>query len=162
MRVDNPQRSVVIGPVHWNSPVALKDLVLPDDDHNIIVTIHYYQPMKFTHQGAKWLKMPGIGTETNIPWNGTPAETQPIVSAFDEAAAWGKEHHRPIYLGEFGAYSAGPMDSRARWIAFVARTAEAQGFSWSYWEFSSGFGAYDPVARQWHEPLLKALLPQSP
>ena len=54
------------------------------------------------------------------------------------------------------------MDSRARWIAFVARTAEARGFTWTYWELSSGFGVFDPAAQQWHEPVLQALLPQSP
>ena len=52
------------------------------------------------------------------------------------------------------------MDSRARWTAFVARTAEAHSFAWTYWEFCSGFGVYDPVAHAWREPLLNALLPQ--
>jgi endoglucanase len=40
----------------------------------------------------------------------------------------------------------------------VAREAEKWGFSWSYWEFCSEFGAYDPVARRWRRPLLNALL----
>jgi endoglucanase len=162
VRVDNPHRAVVIGPVHSNNPDYLKDLVLPEDDRDIIVTFHYYRPMKFTHQGASWVHDPAAKTWINVAWNGTPAETQPIVSDFDKAAAWGQEHHLPLYLGEFGAFLKGPMDSRARWIAFVARTAEARGFTWTYWEFSSGFGVFDPAARQWHEPLLKALLPQSP
>ena len=160
VRVDNPHRAVVIGPVRSNNPDYLKDLVLPENDRDIIVTIHYYRPMKFTHQGASWVT--GAQQWLNTAWEGAPADTQPIVSDFDKAAAWGKEHHRPIYLGEFGAFVKGPMDSRARWIAFVARTAEAHGFSWTYWELSSGFGVFDPVTQQWREPLLKALLPQSP
>jgi endoglucanase len=32
--------------------------------------------------------------------------------------------------------------------------------AWSYWEYSNGFGAYDPVAQQWREPLLHALIPK--
>ena len=43
---------------------------------------------------------------------------------------------------------------------FVARTAEQHNFAWSYWEFGSVFGVYDPDAKQWREPLLKALIPQ--
>jgi endoglucanase len=30
----------------------LANLRLPDDDQNIIVTLHCYDPMMFTHQGA--------------------------------------------------------------------------------------------------------------
>ena len=71
----------------------------------------------------------------------------------------GKAHHHPIYLGEFGAYSTGDMDSRARWTSCCARTAESLGIGWSYWEFCAGFGAYDPVAKGWRKPLLDALVP---
>jgi endoglucanase len=52
------------------------------------------------------------------------------------------------------------MDSRARWTDYVAREAEARGFSWAYWEFCSGFGIYDAGKKQWFEPLLQALLPE--
>ena len=62
-------------------------------------------------------------------------------------------------MGEFGAYSKAPQDSRVRWTSFVAREAELHGFAWSYWEFGSGFGAYDPNAKAWREDLLKALIP---
>ena len=48
---------------------------------------------------------------------------------FDKAAAWGKTHNRPIFLGEFGAFSAADMDSRARWTAAVVREATARGFA---------------------------------
>src|SRR5215475_4285532 len=54
--------------------------------------------------------------------------------------------------------SAANMEDRALWTRAVAREAEKWGFSWSYWEFCSEFGAYDPVARQWRQPLLNALL----
>ena len=63
-----------------------------------------------------------------------------------------------MYLGEFGAYSKSPIEGRAQWTAFVARTAENHGMSWTYWEFCSGFGVYDPVAKAWRQPLLDALM----
>jgi endoglucanase len=44
IRETNPSRVVVIGPVEWNSIDALNSLELPEDDPNIIVTIHYYLP----------------------------------------------------------------------------------------------------------------------
>ena len=71
--------------------------------------------------------------------------------ALGKAAEWGKAHDRPMFLGEFGAYQAGDMASRARWTRCVAREAEKAGLSWAYWEFCSGFGAYDPKAGAWRE-----------
>jgi endoglucanase len=157
VRESDPTRTVIVGPVQWNSISKLNDLVLPDDPH-LLVTFHYYDPFHFTHQGASWV---GQGNKfLGTKWNGTDAEKKAVADDFSKAAAWGKEHHRPMYLGEFGSYEKGDMDSRARWTAWVARTAEADGLSWSYWEYSSGFGAYDPVAKQWRAPLLEALIPK--
>jgi endoglucanase len=157
VRADNPTRTVVVGPVQWNGIGGLSGLVLPADDPNILVTIHFYNPMTFTHQGASWIQ--GSEKWLGNTW-GTDAEKLAVTQAFDKAAARGAANHRPMYLGEFGAFSKGDMDSRARWTAFVARTAEAHGFPWTYWEFCSGFGVYDPKAQQWRQPLLDALVPK--
>jgi endoglucanase len=51
------------------------------------------------------------------------------------------------------------MESRIRWTTAVAREAEQRGWSWAYWEFGAGFGAYDRQKGQWREGLLKALIP---
>ena len=74
------------------------------------------------------------------------------------AAAWAKKHQRPVFLGEFGAYEAADLESRARWTQFVAREAERLGFSWAYWEFCAGFGAYDAKTDMWRDAFKTALL----
>jgi len=158
VRGTNPTRTVVVGPAQWNGIGALPKLVLPDDDHNLVVTVHFYDPMSFTHQGASWVK--GSEKWFGNTWQGTDAEKLAVTQAFDKAAAWGSAHQRPIFLGEFGAFSKGDMDSRVRWTAFVARTAESHGWPWTYWEFCSGFGVYDPQAHTWRQPLLEALMPK--
>ena len=53
IRRTNPVRTVVIGPGQWNQVSQLDKLELPEGDRNIIVTIHSYSPMEFTHQGAR-------------------------------------------------------------------------------------------------------------
>ncbi len=158
VRQTNPQRFVIAGPVQWNSISELKSFDLPEDDRRLIATVHYYSPFEFTHQGAEW--MPEAARWLGKTWTGSEAEQQAVQRDFDVAAAWGKEHKRPIYLGEFGAYQKADMDSRARWTRFVRESAEQRGFSWAYWEFGSGFGVYDIAKNQWHEPLLKALVPK--
>jgi endoglucanase len=156
VRKTNPTRPVIVGPGRWNGIGALAKLKLPDDA-NLIVTVHYYSPFEFTHQGAEWAD-PKVRNLSGIMWAGKEAETAALRKDLDAAAKWAKENKRPIFLGEFGAYSKGDMGSRAKWTAAVAREAEARGFSWAYWEFASGFGAYDRDKKEWREPLLKALI----
>src|SRR6185437_15315105 len=91
-------------------------------------------------------------------WTGTPDQDKKLREDFDLVARWAEEHHRPIFLGEFGAYGKADMDSRSRWTAAVVEAARARGFSYAYWEFGAGFGAFDRETHTWHEPLKKALL----
>jgi endoglucanase len=157
IRETNPDRVVMIGPGEWNGVIALKNLQLPEDDHNLIVTIHYYLPFEFTHQEAEWVE--GSEAWLGTTWKGTPGQEALLRSDLNTAAQWADEHDRPIYLGEFGAYTKADIDSRAIWTTSVARIAEEYKFSWSYWEFCAGFGIYEPHTRTWNEPLVEALLP---
>lgn len=157
IRQTNPNRDVVIGSVNWSSPSTLRQLDLPPEDRHLIVTFHYYSPFQFTHQGAEWAS--GSQAWLGATWTGTPSQKQAIISDLDMAADWAKQNGRPLYLGEFGAYSKADMASRAAWTAFVARQAEERGMGWSYWEFCAGFGVYDPTAGTWNAPLLEALIP---
>ena len=156
IRRTNPVRTVVIGPGQWNQVGQLDKLELPEADRNIIVTIHSYTPMEFTHQGAAWT---GYKERTGVEWLGTDAERKRIREDFGKAAAWAKEHRRLLFLGEFGAYDKGPMESRARYTDCVARTAESLGWSWAYWQFDSDFILYDIPKDRWVEPILRALVP---
>jgi hypothetical protein len=157
VRASNPKRVVVIGPGLWNGIGALDKLALPEDDPNLIVTVHYYEPMPFTHQGAPWSRE--HKDLKGVPWLGTDAERQKIEADFGKAQAWALAHGRPILLGEFGAYEKGDMESRARYTAHVARTAERLGWSWAYWQFDSDFIVYDIDRDRWVEPIRRALLP---
>jgi endoglucanase len=157
IRKTNPTRTVIIGPGFWNQIPHLEELRLPENDQNIIVTIHYYSPMKFTHQGARW-----AGAEANS-WLGTKwgsdEDKKAIRDDLRKAKDWSVSHNRPILLGEFGAYDNGDIDSRVRYTSFVARTAEEFNFSWTYWQFDSDFIVYDIPNKQWVKPIHDALIP---
>jgi len=160
IRKTNPTRDVIVGPADWNAIISLDDLILPDDDEHIILTVHYYLPFHFTHQGAEWEN--GSEYWLGDTWTAEEWQTKEIDQHFREAAAWAAKKNRPVLLGEFGVYNKAPMDQRALWTDFVARTAEAYNMSWAYWEFCAGFGIYDPETGEWREPLLNALIPQQP
>jgi endoglucanase len=160
VRRTNPRREIVVGPVGWNGIKELPSLELPEKDRYIIVTVHYYNPFHFTHQGASWAgpdSQQWLGTK----WTGTPAEQRDVRRDFDAAITWAVQHHRPIWLGEFGAYSKADLDSRVRWTRFVTQEALKRKMGFAYWEFCSGFGIYDPQRHRWIEPLKDALLPKA-
>ncbi len=157
IRKTNPTRTVIVGPGHWNAISRLEELKLPESDRNLIVTVHFYEPFAFTHQGAGWTDRKD---KLGFDWTGSPEEVAALNHAFDTANAWSKANKRPIFLGEFGAYDRGPMVSRARWTAAVARAAEARKWSWAYWQFDSDFILYDVKREAWVEPILNALIPK--
>jgi endoglucanase len=155
IRATNPSRTVIVGPPMWNGFRFLDQLVLPEADRNLIVTIHYYDPFPFTHQGASWTP---FVKASGVTW-GADKERAQLAADFDRIQAWSEKHGRPILLGEFGAYENAPFESRILYTAAVARAAEARGWAWTYWQFDSDFIVYDIDKDGWVEPILKALVP---
>ncbi len=156
IRKSNPTRAVVIGPGEFNSLGALPKIKLPDDK-NIILSIHYYNPFQFTHQGADW-----IGTQANdwlgTKWEDLEVERNQVESEFSYLKTFQKQTNIPVNIGEFGSYSKADIASRSKWTTFLARWFEQQGYSWNYWEFSAGFGIYDPTTSTYKQFLVDALI----
>lgn len=155
VRASNPKRTLVIGPTNWNSLGKLDVLKLPTGDRNILVTFHYYEPFRFTHQGAPWTDNRDLH---GIPL--TQADEARIRTDFATVAAWSKAQNRPVLLGEFGAYdkSGTPIADRVRYTETVRRVAESHGFPWAYWQFDGDFVLYDIDHDQWVEPIRAALV----
>jgi len=156
VRQTNPSRNIVIGPAGWNTFDYLDQLRLPSGDRNIIVTVHYYLPMDFTHQGAFW--NPTTAGLSDVTW-GIEEEKRRVADDFNRVQQWAARENRPVLLGEFGAYGAGPMDSRVCYTSHVARTAERLCWAWTYWQFDSNFVLWDMDRDAWVQPILKALVP---
>jgi endoglucanase len=154
VRESNPERLILVGSVDRNDPRALDALELPDAG-NLGATIHYYAPLPFTHQGARWW----WGREPT--WLGTTwghgQDYRAVREDLEYAAAWSLEHEIPIFLGEFGTYLRADMGSRIRWTEYVRSEAERLGFCWAYWDFATDFGVFNPDTERWRLPLFHAL-----
>jgi len=159
IRESNPDRTLLVGPIYGNQIMYLKDLELPENERNIIVPIHYYLPIQFTHQGAPWSEK--NKDLSGITWTSTESEEKAIKDDFDMAQEWSISHNRPLTLGEFGAYEKADMASRVRWTNFVTRQAETRNWSWSYWQFDSDFIVYDIDKDEWVKPIYDALIPKT-
>lgn len=155
IRKTNPKRTVLMGVAEWGGVAALNKLVFPADNQ-LILTIHYYNPFTFTHQGAGWVD--GSAAWLGTKWYDTDYDRQNVINDFKTAQQIAADKNIPIHVGEFGAFSTADMDSRAKWTRFLARWFEQQNFSWAYWEFNSGFGIYDPATGQYRTQLVDALI----
>ncbi len=155
IRQSNPDRTIMIGPDQWYSPLQLIDLELPDDD-NLIVTVHYYEPFPFTHQGASWV-------DGSDAWIGTrfrePEDHVVIEEEFILVAEWAAENNVPVFVGEFGALDRAAQQDRLAWTRFVRQQSEQYEFSWAYWDWATpGFGLYGHASGKWDEEMLEALM----
>ncbi|WP_373519996.1 cellulase family glycosylhydrolase [Aquiflexum sp.] len=156
IRKTNTNRAVLMGTALFGGVGGIFHLDPPDDDH-IIATVHFYNPFTFTHQGAEWVgdqSQNWLGTK----WLDLQFERDAIVQEIAPLISFSTERNIPIHMGEFGAYSRADMESRVRWTTFLSRYLESIGFSWAYWEWSAGFGIFDPQNNQYIQPLADALL----
>lgn len=156
IRIDNPQRIVVLGTAEYGGLGGLPATIIPDDEY-LILTVHYYNPFQFTHQGASW-----VGENANdwlgTKWNDSETEREIVQNEFAPLKAFEEQHNIPIHIGEFGAFSTADIKSREKWTTYIARYLETLNWSWAYWEFSAGFGIYNPATKQYNHELVDALL----
>ena len=155
IREDNPERIVLIGTPDWGGLGGLPYLQIPDDQY-IILTVHYYNPFQFTHQGAEWSD--GSEAWLGTKWNDSDTERDVMKQEFAPLVAVSKQHNIPIHIGEFGAYNKADETSRKKWTTYLSRYLESLDWSWAYWEFSAGFGIYNPNTKKLNQVLVDALL----
>lgn len=174
IRRTNPSRTIFLGPSQWNNAIDLPHLELPAGDENLVVTIHCYDPLNFTHQGAPWagpdVQVKGIqfpGPPDNpvaIPreleprvqqwlkeYNAFPAERNPCSHrVFQHAVSctreWSEYFGRPVHFGEFGAFIEADPDSRVRFCRAARKLIESYDMSWAMWDWKDRFAYWDKDA----------------
>ncbi|WP_203291778.1 cellulase family glycosylhydrolase [Maricaulis parjimensis] len=156
IRAVSPQRWVILTSARWNNIDGLEQAAALPPDPRVMMTVHYYAPFDFTHQGAPWSNR----TETGISWGG-PRDELALAQDFEAIAAQMSARNVPVLLGEFGVYAGVPEHLRARWVGAVREAAEAQGMAWCHWGFASSLRSYDLEADAWIPAMREALLPGS-
>lgn len=157
IRKTNPSRVIVVTGSYWGKVEGLRGFIIPSDD-NLVLSIHYYAPSKFTHQGAKWI--PGAEKWIGTSWEGSKEELERIRKDLDFLREW-RQHNKvkSVFVGEFGVVRGASNDSRRRWISAVRKEIERHGWCWAYWEYKAGFGVYDEKNKSWDVDILDALIP---
>ncbi|MGP0063718.1 MAG: glycoside hydrolase family 5 protein [Isosphaeraceae bacterium] len=178
IRAVDKNHTIFVGPGKWNGIGELPQLRLPDDDENLIVTVHSYEPFYFTHQGATWAgpdtKVTGIlfpgppatplspdpklnPSRSVLDWlqryNTEPRATNPsspraFLGAIEQAREWSEYYGRPIHVGEFGCLATIDPASRANYYRTFREAAERAGIGWAIWDWKAGFRYWDEKAER--------------
>lgn len=153
IREVHPDRLIILGGEFWSNYRQLNTNIGPPDE-NVIYTFHYYEPFDFTHYLAEW-------TKPNMPdqlrgW-GSQQDKSDLKKAVADVKAYRTKINRPVFLGEFGAYTSLPDEDRIKWINHVRKEMEAADIPWCLWAYANTFPVYDPEKKEWDRDALDAL-----
>ncbi len=144
IRKSNPGRTIVVGPGLWNGIGELSNLRLPDNDLNLIVSVHCYDPFQFTHQGADWAGNSPDRRVVGIVFPGPPAKPLEPDSKLELSAE---------FRGWLRAYNSEPPASNPSSERFLKAAVE-RAAEWSRYYgrpiHLGEFGAFttaDPASR---------------
>ena len=155
IRNTNPSR-LIVHATCWNNGAAQlmeTEPLLPDD--NLIMSIHSYEPLTFTHQGADWDGDGVFYPATDF----TDDMKSEIESVFKMVKDYQAKYDRPVWVGEFGVLrSITPDGARAKYADFIVDVMKDADCGWCWWDFQYGFGLYSTVKDQWVDEALMAEL----
>lgn len=136
VRAACPRHTLLWGPTRYQALWQLEDST-PPDDQNLIIAVHYYEPMSFTHQSADWAgPVMGALRQVSFPASADdkairdlkaklessghkealdlinrdflkPWDAKRLHEDFAKAGRWSVQNNRPMVLNEFGVYGVG-------------------------------------------------------
>lgn len=160
-----PKRTIIIGSNRWQAFDQVKNLRVPEQDKNIIISFHFYNPFPLTHYRASWTEQkenplnvyyPGyivkkedvekLSPELQKRWgwlarsyNDINTLEKQILQALDAATAMG----RKLYLGEFGCLHGAGKENLINWFRDVVSLCEKYDIGYASWDYKGGFGIID-------------------
>ncbi len=188
IRKREPERVLVIGSNMWQIASTFPQLKVPENDPNVILSVHTYVPLVFTHHLASWTPLKTYRGPVHYPGpplaqadldayqdRSVPEVASLLKDARDDygperlhqvlapAIARAKELSRQLYLGEFGCLPTVPRQDRLAYYRDLVGVAEADGMAWANWDYKGDFGimGFDRKKMETLQPdagLIRALL----
>jgi endoglucanase len=156
-----PERVIVIGSNRWQSANTFDQLQVPENDKNIILSFHMYEPFLLTHHTASWTGIKDYKGPVNYPGvivkeediNGLPDSLKNQVSNnklrydidsirnhFKKPITVAKKYKLPLYCGEWGCLNTVPEAARLQWYTDMKTVLEENKIGWATWDYKGGFG----------------------
>ncbi len=154
IREIDEDRIIVLASRNLNVSSTLKDLRIKHRDPYLIIDVHNYSPMHFTHQGAEWMD---DSYQKDVPYSKEVADE--FAAAVKLAADYQKKHGTKVIVGEIGVYLKQVDENEVNaFLNDAVNCLKEYNLPYAYWEYCAGFGAYDLETRQWKSFVTDALL----
>lgn len=145
---NNSERTLIITSYAASAETAAIDDVIIPDDKNIIVSVHYYAPWKFSE-----------GIDSNFTDEGK-AE---LDNKFAELKEKFIDKGTPVIIGEFGCVNATDNAKRAEYYQYYISSAKANGIKCFVWDNGkssgeSSFGIFNRGNLSWNEEILNGII----
>jgi len=167
LREREPQRTLVIGSNLWQGYETIKYLKVPEDDKNIILSFHYYNPMILTHYGAWWTPIGKYKGKVNYPgvlvskedyeaasdsvkvlldenhYTTQVWDINKIREDFKDAIAAAKKYNLQLFCGEWGVYEPVDRELAYKWTRDMLTVFKENHIAWTTWCYDADFGFWD-------------------
>jgi endoglucanase len=166
LRALEPQRVLVIGSNRWQTPGTFPQLKIPAKDPNIILSLHTYSPLIFTHHLASWVSFKTYNGSVHYPgqvvsdgdyaaivqkdsglsqammnsrevWNKQKLSEE-LLPAINRA----KELGLQLYCGEFGCLPHVERNERLAYYRDLTSVFQENQIAYCNWEYKGDFGIY--------------------
>lgn len=180
LRKVEPQRTLVIGSNLWQGYQTIKYLRVPENDKNIVISFHYYNPMILTHYGAWWTPLGKYKGKVNYPgiliskedFEAAPDSIKPelepyltqewnidkIRADFKDAIEAAKKYNVQLFCGEWGVYEPVDRDLAYAWTKDMLTVFDEFNIAWTTWCYDADFGFWDQQKNDYKDKPLVDLL----
>ena len=156
IRAIDPDRTIVVATADWNGIWTLKDFTPPEYD-NLILAVHCYEPMSFTHQGQRWM-----GTQdVRVPL--TDEHIVNLLMQLNDIVEFKNRTGMTVVINEFGITTNGAINDNDiyRYLSTITKFAKKNDIGWTYWEYNESFGAYKRgflgIGAKWRDAVVDGL-----
>lgn len=165
LRKVEPKRTLVIGSNLWQGYQTIKYLRVPENDKNIVLSFHYYNPMILTHYGAWWTPIGKYKGKVNYPgilvskedYEAAPDSLKPelepyltqeynidkIRADFKDAIEAAKKYNLQLFCGEWGVYEPVDRNLAYAWTKDMLKVFDEFNIAWTTWCYDADFGFWD-------------------
>ena len=162
IRETEPERTIIVGSNWQQSVETIQYLKVPENDKNLILSFHYYNPILVTHYRAHWtvqkkydgkIQYPGLAIEDTSFYASLPADTlayfrrcnqnydinvmeQEILPAIKK----GEEYGLQVYCGEFGVFPEYiDKETRMKWYRDITTIFKKHNINNAHWCYKGDF-----------------------
>jgi len=161
-----PKSTIITGSNMWNWPSTFSELT-PVEDDNVIYSVHFYEPLLFTHQNAPWLSEPetkvartypsdygaGFTRKYDLVMSAGAWDRERIVKEFEPVNAFRRKYGAQVICNEFGVYTPVELSAQLRWYDDLLSVLKDMGIGFSYWNYKNlDFGIIS-IGEKLHEGL---------